>query len=87
LTDGRVVFTPLAWYPIIERATARGRSTWRLIGGGRGVTWPDLDMDLSVAGMLAGVPNVTLKAAGATDSAEHARALRRVLSGRTRKAG
>ena len=29
------------------------RANWRPIGGGVGIHWPDLDEDLSVAGLLA----------------------------------
>src|SRR6059036_1897667 len=54
LSDGRTVTAPLAWYPRLLHATARERRHWRLIGGGDGVHWPDLDEDLSVEGLLAG---------------------------------
>jgi hypothetical protein len=28
------------------------RNSWRLIGGGRGIHWPELDEDISVARLL-----------------------------------
>ena len=37
-------------------ATGEARANYRLIGGGEGVHWPDLDEDISVHGMLHGVP-------------------------------
>ena len=54
LSDGRVISAPLAWYPRLLHGSARERSNWRLIGGGHGVHWSDLDEDISVAGLLAG---------------------------------
>ena len=54
LSDGRTVTAPLAWYPRLLYGTARERRNWRLIAGGEGVHWPDLDEDLSVEGLLAG---------------------------------
>ena len=54
LTDGRVVMVPLAWYPRLWYGTAEERAHFEIIGGGTLVHWPDLDEDLSVAGILAG---------------------------------
>ena len=54
LTDGRAISLPLAWYPRLAYGTPQERDNWRLIGGGEGIHWPDLDEDLSVAGLLAG---------------------------------
>ena len=57
LADGRTVAAPLAWYPRLARATAEERGAWRLIGGGRGIHWPAVDEDISVANLLAGQPS------------------------------
>ncbi|MCE9592211.1 MAG: DUF2442 domain-containing protein [Planctomycetes bacterium] len=57
LEDGRTVSTPLAWYPRLMNGTPRERQNFKIIGGGEGVHWPDLDEDLSVEGMLAGLPS------------------------------
>jgi hypothetical protein len=62
LSDGRTVTAPLAWYPRLFHGTARERRHWRLIGGGEGVHWPDLDEDLSVEGVLAGRPSAESQA-------------------------
>jgi hypothetical protein len=56
LTDGRVISVPLAWSWRLSEATPTERANWRLIGSGQGVHWPDVDEDLSVEGMLHGVP-------------------------------
>jgi hypothetical protein len=54
LTDGRTIIVPLAWYPRLLHATPSERNSWRLIGGGRGIHWPEVDEDISVANLLAG---------------------------------
>jgi hypothetical protein len=57
IEDGRTLATPLAWYPRLVYGTPEERQNVRLIGGGTGMHWPDLDEDLSVRGMLAGRPS------------------------------
>lgn len=54
LTDGRTISVPLAWYPRLQHGTPEERSNYRLIGRGDGIHWPDLDEDISVAGLVAG---------------------------------
>ncbi len=54
LADGRTITVPLAWFPRLAHGTAAERANWRLIAGGEGIHWPDLDEDLSVEGLLAG---------------------------------
>ena len=54
LADGRRVIVPLAWFPRLLHASAEQRSNWRLLGDGEGIHWPDVDEDLSVAGLLRG---------------------------------
>ena len=56
LADGRVISVPLAWSWRLSEATPAQRANWRLIGSGQEVHWPDVDEDLSVEGMLKGVP-------------------------------
>jgi hypothetical protein len=57
LADGRTIATPLAWFPRLAHASAAERQSWRLIGGGRGIHWPALDEDISIANLLAGQPS------------------------------
>ena len=54
LVDGRTVTVPLAWYPRLWYGNAEERSHFELIGDGHYIHWPDLDEDLTVAGILAG---------------------------------
>lgn len=53
LADGRIIATPLAWYPRLEKASPDQRNHYEL--GYAGIHWPDLDEDLSVQGMLRGI--------------------------------
>jgi hypothetical protein len=54
LADGRTIAAPLAWYLRLAQATAADRASWRLIADGRGIHWPAIDEDISVANLLAG---------------------------------
>ncbi|MGB3683927.1 MAG: DUF2442 domain-containing protein [Rubrobacteraceae bacterium] len=72
LSDGRSISAPLAWYPRLMHGTPKERTLWRLIGGGTGIHWPELDEDISVENLLAG------RASG-----ESQRSLKRWLERRT----
>jgi hypothetical protein len=52
--DGRSISAPLVRYPRLLNGTPRERNNWRLIAGGEGIHWPDLDEDLSVEGIILG---------------------------------
>jgi Protein of unknown function (DUF2442) len=56
LRDGRVISVPLVWYPRLLNATPEQRRKWEIAGGGYGIHWPELDEDLSTAGLLRGAP-------------------------------
>jgi hypothetical protein len=53
LLDGREIRVPLEWFPRLRSATPQQRSEWRLIGGGVGMHWPQIDEDISVESLLA----------------------------------
>ena len=57
LCDGRTISVPLSWYPRLVHATPEERNNWRPIGTGEGIHWPDLDEDISVEMLLAGIPS------------------------------
>jgi len=57
LSDGRTVSVPLAWFPRLIHGTPEERNTWRLIGDGEGIHWPDLDEDISVENLILGKPS------------------------------
>ena len=56
LVDGRTISVPLAWSWRLSEATPDQRSNFEIIGDGEGIHWPDIDEDISVEGMLHGVP-------------------------------
>jgi hypothetical protein len=56
LLDGRTIIVPLAWYPRLLHATPQQRAKWKIAGGGYGIHWPAVDEDLSVEGLLRGLP-------------------------------
>lgn len=44
---------PLEWFPRLRDATREQRQHWRLIGGGIGIHWEEVDEDISVESLLA----------------------------------
>ncbi len=54
LMDGRELAVPLAWFRTLLKATPEQRRHYEIGGGGISLHWPDLDEDLSVAGLMAG---------------------------------
>ena len=55
LLDGRTISAPLVWFPRLSQATQEQLANWELLGDGDGVHWPELDEDLSIAGLLSGM--------------------------------
>ena len=53
LQDGREIATPLEWYPVLMEAAPEQQSNVALSLSG--IYWPELDEDLSIAGMLRGI--------------------------------
>ena len=56
LVDGRTISVPLSWSWRLSEATPRQREHFQSLGRGEGIRWPDIDEDISVEGMLHGVP-------------------------------
>lgn len=54
-TDGRVLQVPLTWFPALVAASPAQRKRYQICGGGVSLHWPDLDEDLAIAGLMAGV--------------------------------
>jgi hypothetical protein len=54
LTDGRRISVPIIWFPLLLKATPEQRTKYDIGGGGTSLHWPELDEDLSLAGLLAG---------------------------------
>lgn len=54
LNDGREVRTPLSFYPRLASASKHQLENYKVIGMGTGISWPDLDEDLSVESIIEG---------------------------------
>ena len=52
LSDGRIISVPIEWFPKLRDASEKERNNWRIIDGGIGIHWEDIDEDLSVMGLL-----------------------------------
>lgn len=52
LLDGREIGVPLGWFPKLRDATNEQRTKWQLIGKGIGISWEDIDEDISVESLL-----------------------------------
>ena len=53
LRDGRVISTPIDWYPELCEASLAVLKRYRFICDGTGIEWEDLDYHLSIDSMLA----------------------------------
>jgi hypothetical protein len=56
LDDGREVKVPLEFYPRLNKANSKQRENYKLLGLGTAIHWPDIDEDLSVEGIVLGIP-------------------------------
>ena len=54
LVDGRTVIVPLVWFPRLWYASKEERNNLEIFGDGAYIHWPDLDEDLTIAGLLEG---------------------------------
>ncbi len=54
LIDGRKVIVTLVWFSPLSEATKEQLENYELLGDGEGIHWPEIDEDLSVAGLLLG---------------------------------
>ncbi len=60
VSDGRTIAAPLVWFPRLLDVTPEQRAQVELSPGG--LHWEALDEDVSVAGLLAGQPDLTREA-------------------------
>ncbi len=56
LVDGRELRVPLAWFPRLEHGTPAQLADYRVIEGGRAISWPELDEDIGIEPLLATSP-------------------------------
>ena len=59
LDDGRALGIPLAWFPRLLAASRAERLRYELSPGG--IHWDGLDEDISIAGLLAGRGDRTMR--------------------------
>ncbi len=59
MVDGCKLGIPLAYFPRLLAASPRQLSNYEISGGGSGLHWDELDEDISVEGLLAGVGDLT----------------------------
>jgi hypothetical protein len=57
LADGRIIAVPLAWFPRLLHATPNQREQVEISQSG--LHWNELDEDISISGLLAGVGDLT----------------------------
>ena len=57
LSDGRSISVPLVWYPRLLHGSQEERHDYRLIAGGMGIHWPQLEEDISVKNLVLGQPS------------------------------
>lgn len=53
LADGREITVPVARFPRLHRAAPAEFANWRMIGGGIGIHWPELDENISTESLLS----------------------------------
>ena len=61
LTDGRWLSVPIAWFPRLAHASPADRANFELLGEGESIQWPNVDEDVSVAGLIAGQPSIEFR--------------------------
>ena len=59
-TDGRVLSTPLAYFPRLLKATSEQRLNYIISGGGSGIHWEEIDEDILVQNLLLGFGDTTI---------------------------
>ena len=61
LIDGRTLGIPLSFFPRLQAATSEQRAKYIFSGNGEGLHWDDINEDISVAHLLMGHRDSTLK--------------------------
>lgn len=62
LEDGSRHSVPVALFPILAESTPDELRNWKIIGGGRGIHWPDLDEHVSVWSIVCPDQTVPMRA-------------------------
>ena len=67
LQDGRTVGVPIAWFPRLLNATPQQRAGCEISASGLGLHWEALDEDISVAGLLEGRGDLSVRHSAAAE--------------------
>ena len=59
LADGRVISVPLVWFASLSNATRSQLENYEISPAGLGIHWPEIDEDLSIAGLMAGAEQIS----------------------------
>lgn len=52
IDDGRIISTPIEWYPSLANASESERSNYKLIARGTMIEWQSLDLHLDIEEMF-----------------------------------
>ena|SRR5579859_4422626 len=66
LTDGRAISVPLAEFPRLVAATPAQRANWEIVDYRTAISWPDVDEEIGLAGLLGVSETALEEAAGYT---------------------
>jgi len=55
LSDGRVISIPVAWFKRLRKANLEQLNNYEILPDGYGITWPNLDEDISVKAFVEGI--------------------------------
>ncbi|RHZ37742.1 DUF2442 domain-containing protein [endosymbiont GvMRE of Glomus versiforme] len=55
LSDGRTISIPTAWFKRLRKANIKQLNKYEILPDGYGITWPDLDEDISVKAFVEGM--------------------------------
>ena len=54
LSDGRIISTPMDWYPELQHSTVEQINNYTFICSNTGIEWKEIDYHLSIESMLVG---------------------------------
>ena len=52
LEDGRIIATPMQWFPELQKASLQQLNNYQFICQGSGIEWPELDYHLNIESMM-----------------------------------
>ncbi|MDR3695854.1 DUF2442 domain-containing protein [Mucilaginibacter sp.] len=53
MSNGKIIETPINYYPNLSKGTKTQMDNYEIKGGGRWIHWEELDEDLSAEGFLS----------------------------------